>query len=141
MIRGLSLRQLILAGGYLTALAVTLVCAVLGAWKAAAIAGILSFALFSVWVILTLAAMTRNQQALRQRIAQLNREGASSELSRSLRRLNKHYALITGSLRGSEERIAAAERRMLNALEAHRQHVEDSLDTIADSSQNKGPSA
>lgn len=141
MIRGLSSRQLGLVAIYAAGVVVTVICVLLEAWRAAAVAAVLSAAVMSALVILTLAAMTRTHEATRRRIAELRSEAAGTEMSRSLRRLNKHYALITGSLRSSEERVAAAERRMLSALEAHRQHVEDTLEAISAPRQEEGPSA
>lgn len=131
MIRGLSTRQLLLAAAHGLTLIASLILVVLQQWVWAAVAALISFGAFSGLVVLTLAAMTRVNAVTRRQVQELYRDRRQEGLSRAVRRLNDRYSKITGSIEAAEERIDAAERRMLGTLESHRHAVEDTLDALA----------
>lgn len=130
MIRGLSAQQLGLIGAHVAGIVLALVLVVLEQWKWAAAAGVAVFALFSVYVALTLAAMTHVNAVSRARIDEIRRELNTVSIAANLRRVRDSVARVSTSMEASEERLSASERRMISILEAHRFQLEDEMEQL-----------
>lgn len=133
--KGLSAAQLGLLGILALTLLATLVAVVLEAWTMAAVAAAISFGLFAILVVFTLAALTGSVQ----RQTELIRETAPrvQETAAGIRRVDQRTADRFRTLDSAEARQEATGRRMLAAFEAHRQRVEDTVD---EAFQQKGQS-
>lgn len=130
MIRGLSTQQLGLIGTHAAGMVLALVLILFEQWKWAAATGVAVFALFSVYVALTLAAMTHVNAVSRARIDGLRRELATASIARNLRHVRSSIASVATSMDASEERLSVAERRVISTLEAHRFQLEDDLEQL-----------
>lgn len=133
--KGLSAAQLGLLGILALALLSTLIAVVMGAWTMAALAAVVSFGLFAILVVFTLAALTRSVQ----RQTELIRDTAPrvQETAAGIRRVDQRTADRFRTLDTAEARQEATGRRVLAAFEAHRQRVED---TVEEALQRKGES-
>lgn len=130
MTRGLSRAQLGLIAVYLLMLGLTFLTVLLGQWRLAAAAGVVSFGLFSGLVVLTLARMTYSQRVMRERVTEIRREVRGSRMARTLRRLDERHQQLTRGMDRVEGRLQFAEQRMVESFEDHRLHVEDELSRL-----------
>lgn len=130
--KGLSVPQLGLLSLTGLGLLVSLVAVVAEAWVIAAAAAVISFGLFVILVVFTLAALTRSVR----RMGELVRSTAPRlrETSAGIRRVDQRTAERFKTLDSAEARLEATERRMLAAFEAHSHRVED---TVAEATERK----
>lgn len=127
MIRGLSKEQLGLIAVYVIALIVTLVAVLLELWVFAASAAVVSFALFSALVILTLAAMTRTADGVRLRLFDLESNIKPARTMAMFRRIDERTTQMNRTLEATEARLRTNEARTLAGFEEHRQYLEDEI--------------
>lgn len=127
MTRGLSTEQLLLIAVYVLSLGVTLIAVLLGAWRTAAAAGVVTFGLFSAVVILTLAARTYAASLVRDRVERIYQDLRTARTSSRLRHLDQRYSQMAKSVDATHARVEAAERRLTAAFDAHRLHLEEDL--------------
>ncbi|WP_150461222.1 hypothetical protein [Nesterenkonia ebinurensis] len=137
MTRGLSKEQMALIAVYLLGLALTFLAVALGHWRTAALAGIVTFGLFSALVILTLAAMTHVAGTARQRLTEVHHEVRSARTLRALRRLDDRYARLSKQVAAAEARREAGEQRLLATLEAQRFQFEDDIAALRADTDNR----
>lgn len=134
--KGLSTRQLALAGSYGLGLLITLVAVIADQWRLAAAAGIVSFALFSALIVLTLAAMTDGASRARKTLRELSRSSQGGRSGAYLRRIARaaesNVARLDRSIHEAEARREASEQRLLATLEAHRMDIEDRMAELTD---------
>lgn len=123
--KGLSRRQLGLLGLLGLSLLGTLVAILLGQWTAVGVGSVVSFGLFSVLVVLTLAALTRSMQRLRGALRATSPR--IRDTAAGVRRLDHRTADRFKALDSTEARLEAAERRLLATFEAHRFQLEDDV--------------
>jgi hypothetical protein len=125
-VKGLSIAQL----GLLVVLALTLlatfIAVVVEAWTLAAASAAISFGVFAILVVFTLAALTQSVQ--RQTALIRETSGRVHEAAAGIRRVDQRLTDRFRSLDSSEARQEVTGRRMLAAFEAHRQRVEDTVD-------------
>lgn len=121
--KGLSVRQLGLLSLIALGLLVSLIAILLGAWALAAASAVLSFGVFVVLVVFTLAAMTRSARRMSELVRSMGPQ--LRETTAGIRRVDQRTEERFRTLDSVEGRLEAAERRMLAAFENHRQHVED----------------
>lgn len=126
--KGLSRSQVGLLALVALALLVALIAVVVEAWTLAAAAGVISFGLFVVLVVLTLAALTHSVQ----RQSELLRDSAlrTRETVSGIRRIDQRTEERFQTLDSTAARLEAAERRMLAAFDAQRFQLQDELDAL-----------
>lgn len=126
--KGLSRSQVGLLALVALALLVALIAVVVEAWTLAAAAGVISFGLFVVLVVFTLAALTHSVQ----RQSELMRDSAvrTRETVSGIRRIDQRTEERFKTLDSTAARMEAAERRMLAAFEAHRFQLQDEMDEL-----------
>ncbi|TLP93048.1 hypothetical protein FEF26_13985 [Nesterenkonia salmonea] len=135
--KGLSTRQLALAGSYGLGLLITLIAVIADQWRLAAAAGIVSFALFSALIVLTLAAMTDGASRARKTLRELNRSSQGGRSGAYMRRIARaaesNVSRLDRSIHEAEARREASEQRLLATLESHRMDIDDRIADLVDS--------
>lgn len=129
--KGLSTRQMALAGSYGLGLLSTLIAVIADQWRLAAAAGIVSFAIFSALIVLTLAAMTEGATRARHSLRELSRssqgERSGAYMRRIARAAESNVARLDRSIHEAEARREASEQRLLATLEVHRMDIDDRM--------------
>ncbi|WP_258934921.1 hypothetical protein [Nesterenkonia pannonica] len=131
--KGISKNQLVFLAVIAFGIAASAVSVLLEAWRIAALAALGSFGLFVLFVAFSLAAMTRSSQLVRSRVREIY--SLTKMVHASTRRVDNRTAERFKTLESTQDRIEAAERRLLATLESQRFQLEDDIARLADGTQ------
>lgn len=138
--KGLSRPQLGLLSILGLALISTLTASIMRQWMVAAVSAVITFGLFTILVVFTLAALTKS---VRRSGEVINRAASRiHDASAGIRRIERRIVDRSEAFDSMQMRIEASERRLIAAFEAQRFHIEDDLEQLKhtagepDSSQN-----